>query len=202
MIRVNLAGDGLNKHAPPRARLKLPANSLLVLWAVVVLCGVAYGYFWRSGLIEEQMELANQIASAQRQLAELQSVIAENEIFEARGQMLENRIRTIEALQRNQVSPVVLLDRLGDALTPTRYVWLTQFAQSDSTITMAGVGTSVNAIADFVTSLEDTGYFRDINLVNAQDTDGTFSFQMICEFVPPPLPAAGTEVSGPSGGAD
>ena len=100
--------------------------------------------------------------------------------------MLENRIDAIEGLRQNQVSPVVSLDILSQAITPIEYVWLNQLGQSDTQLTMSGVGTSVNAIADFVTSLEETGYFRNINLVNAQNSQGLFTFAMSCEFVPPP----------------
>ncbi len=117
------------------------------------------------------------------------SVIDENAAFEARREALAQRIETIEGLQRDQVSPVLLLDRLSEAITPIEYVWLNQLQQNDTVVTMAGIGTSVNAIADFVSSLEDTGYFTNITLVNAQDTAGTFTFQMSCDFVPPPLAA-------------
>ncbi len=188
MIRVNLTGAPKKKAGGRKGfSLQLPANALPVLWVVIILGTAFYGYTWYSGLTSETEELATRIASAQGQLAQLQSVIDEDAAFEARREELANRIMTIEGLQRDQVSPVVLLDRLSEAITPTEYVWLQQVQQNDTVVTMAGVGTSVNAIADFVSSLEETGYFSNINLVNAQDTAGTFSFQMSCEFLPPPL---------------
>jgi hypothetical protein len=56
---------------------------------------------------------------------------------------------------------------------------------------MAGTGTSVNAIADFVSNLEGTGYFKNINLQNAQDSAGNYTFSMTCEFALPAVPAKG-----------
>jgi hypothetical protein len=50
---------------------------------------------------------------------------------------------------------------------------------------MTGTGTSVDAIADFVSNLEATGYFRNINLQRAEDSRGNFAFSMNCEFAPP-----------------
>jgi Tfp pilus assembly protein PilN len=188
MIRVNLSGAPKKKAGGRKGlSIQLPTNALPVIWVAIILGTALYGYTWYSGLTSETADLATRISSAEGQLAQLQSVIDEDAAFEARREELANRIATIEGLQRDQVSPVVLLDRLSQAITPTEYVWLDQLQLNDTVITMAGVGTSVNAIADFVSSLEETGYFQNINLVNAQDTAGTFSFQMSCDFFPPPL---------------
>lgn len=193
MIRVNLAG--VPKKPAGQAKgsgFAVPTNLLPVVWIAILLGAAAVGYFWYSSLSSQRASLDDQLSAAREQLAGLQSVIAENELYEARREMLAERIGTIQSLQRDQVSPVVLLDELSEAITPIQYVWLSQFGQNDTTVTMAGFGTSVNAIADFVTSLENTGYFRNINLVNAQDTDGNFAFQMICDFVPPAVSVGGS----------
>jgi hypothetical protein len=65
---------------------------------------------------------------------------------------------------------------------------------------MAGTGTSVNAIADFVSNLEGTGYFRNIDLRNAQDAAGNFTFNMTCEFAPRVSLQTGLLRSAPAGG--
>jgi Tfp pilus assembly protein PilN len=88
------------------------------------------------------------------------------------------------------VSPVVSLDVLSDAISRTEYVWLSNIDQNNTVFSMSGVGTSVNALADFVSNLEATGYFRNVNLVNAQDAAGNYSFSMTCEFSPPAQTAA------------
>ncbi len=190
MIRVNLSGAPKKQAAKGRSlSFQMPTNGLPILWVVIILGIAIYGYTWYSGLTAETADLGTRIASAEAQLVQLQAAIDANAAFEARREELANRIMTIEGLQSDQVSPVVLLDRLSQAITPTQYVWLEQLQQNDTVISMTGVGTSVNAIADFVSSLEETGYFRNINLVNAQDTAGTFTFQMICDFFPPALVA-------------
>ena len=101
--------------------------------------------------------------------------------------MLENRIAAIEGLQRGQVSPVVSLDILSQAINGTEYVWLNQLGQSNTQFNMSGTGTSNDAIADFMSSLEDTGYFRNLNLVNMLSSGADVSFSLSCEFVPPTL---------------
>ena len=114
-----------------------------------------------------------------------QAIVQYTRIF---GVQIENRIKIIEGLKRDQISPVVSLDALGQAIDRTKYVWLSNLDQNNALFSMVGTSTSVNAIADFVSNLEGTGYFHNINLVNAQDTQGNFSFSMNCEFAPPARP--------------
>ena len=73
---------------------------------------------------------------------------------------------------------------LDDAIDRTQFVWLSNLDQNNTVFSMSGTGTSVNAIADFVSNLEGTGYFRNVNLVNAQDAAGNYTFSMTCEFAP------------------
>jgi Tfp pilus assembly protein PilN len=188
MIRVNLIG-GPKKAAAAKSgiSLQVPTAILPLVWVGLVVGATLYGYSWYSDLVGQQEQLGSQISAAQAQIAQLQSVIDADALYEQRKQMLEDRIAAIEDLQRNQMSPVVTLDILSQAISPTEYVWLNQLGQNESQVTMSGVGTSLNAIADFETSLEDTGYFRNIVLANAQDSQGLFTFSMSCEFTPPLL---------------
>ena len=112
-------------------------------------------------------------------------VIQQDKIYETRKKMLENRVKIIEGLQRNQISPVVALDVLSEAVDRTHYVWLTNVDQNNTVFSMNGVGTSLLAIADFYSSLEATGYFHNIDLANAQDSAGNYTFSLKCEFLPP-----------------
>ncbi|PYS54897.1 MAG: hypothetical protein DMG13_06665 [Acidobacteria bacterium] len=104
--------------------------------------------------------------------------------------MLENRVKIIQGLQRNQISPVVALDVLSEAVNRTRYVWLSNLDQNNTVLSMNGLGTSLLAIADFYSNLEATGYFHNIDLANAQDSSGNYTFTLKCDFLPPKNGAA------------
>jgi Tfp pilus assembly protein PilN len=146
-------------------------------------------------LSADSAELTERIAQADKQLKELEAILKQDQIYEARKVALQNRIKVIDGLKRNQVSPVVSLDFLADAVNRTKYVWLSSLDQNNATFSMNGTGTSVDAIADFVSNLEATGYFRNINLQRAEDSRGNFTFTMNCEFAPPATQKAeGTEV--------
>ena len=190
MIKVNLVGA--TKRKPVKvgggSKLQLPTNVLPVVLFLIVVGTAVGGYMWYSSLSTQNAELDSSISNLQAQKAALDAVIKENAIYEARKKALENRIRVIEGLKRNQVNPLVALDVLSEAVERTKFVWLTQLDQNNATLSMSGVGTSVNAIADFVTYLEGTHYFRNPELAHATDAAGNFTFSLKCEFAPPANP--------------
>jgi len=196
MIKVNLVGA--TKRKPVKvsgAALKIdaPTNLLPITLVLIVVATALGGYLWYTTLAAETATLDSTIANLQAQKAALDAVIKENAIYEARKRALENRIKVIEGLKRNQVNPIVALDVLSEAIERTKFVWLTQLDQNNATISMNGIGTSVNAIADFVTYLESTHYFKNPELAHATDSAGNFTFSLKCEFAPPangPVPAA------------
>lgn len=204
MIKVNLVGASRKKAAKtsgvkfssPSASSGMPA---IVPW-LIILASIGGGYLWYRTLASQSEDLSSKIAQAEVQRAQLEAVIRQDQIYETRKRALENRIRVIEGLKRNQVSPVISLDILAEAIDRTQFVWLQSLDQNNTTFTMSGTATSVNAIADFVTNLENTRHFRNVNLANAQDTGGNFSFNLSCEFFPPSAQAAAMRTAPPTGG--
>jgi Tfp pilus assembly protein PilN len=196
MIKVNLVGT--TKRKPVKIsgagpRIEVPTNVLPIILFLIVVGTAVGGYMWYSSLSTQNATLDATIGNLQAQKAALDAVIKENAIYEARKKALENRIKVIEGLKRNQVNPIIALDVLSEAIERTKFVWLTQLDQNNATLSMNGVGTSVNAIADFVTYLEGTHYFRNPELAHATDSAGNFTFSLKCEFAPPantPVPAA------------
>ncbi|PYS09012.1 MAG: hypothetical protein DMG15_25220 [Acidobacteria bacterium] len=186
MIKVNLGG---HKKAKSATKFTLPQNYTPVVLLAIAAGFVGYGYWWYSSLNVQIADLDNKINQAQAQKAALDNVIKQDQIYEGRKKALENRVKVIEGLQKGQVSPVVALDQLSEAVQRTQYVWLSNLDQNNAVLTMSGVGTSLNAIADFYTNLTATGYFKNIDVSNAQDSAGNFVFSLKCEFSPPRNPA-------------
>jgi Tfp pilus assembly protein PilN len=199
MIKVNLAGADRKKAAQPGIKISMPVNATPIVLLLIVLVSAGIGYWWYSDLTTQDADLDLRIQQAQAQKALLENVIKQDQIYEARKKAIENRVNVIEGLQKNQVSPVMALDVLSDAVNRTRYVWLSSLDQNNAVLTMSGLGTSLLAIADFYTNLQGTGYFRNIDVSNATDSAGNFTFVLKCEFAPPKPPAADTRPS-PVGG--
>lgn len=203
MIKVNLVGAGRKKAAKSGGtKLAVPANVTSVLLILIVLGTAGGGYRWWNSLTTESATLSAKIEQAQKDKAALDAIIKADQVYEARKRVLENRVRVIEGLQRNQVSPVVAVDALSEAIDRTEYVWLSSLDQNNTLLSMSATASSIDAIADFVTNLGATGYFRDINLVNAnaQNSEGFFAFALNCQFAPrrPEIPAA--PAPAPAGG--
>jgi type IV pilus assembly protein PilN len=190
MIRVNLSGSqkkaaAVKAVAAPAATG--PSNALPLIHVVILLAAAAGGYLWYRNLTAESTALTNRIGALQEEQRKLDDIIKQDRIYEARKIALENRIRVIEDLKKNQLSPVVVLDALDEAIDRTRFVWLSSLNQNNATISMVGTGTSVDTLSDFVANLKSTGYFRNINLARFDDSRGNYTFSLTCEFAPPVL---------------
>jgi Tfp pilus assembly protein PilN len=207
MIKVNLAGESRKKVAKPAPAKVVKvgeSNPTSILLLVMFLATGLGGYWWWNSLTTQSTDLSAKIDQANQEKASLETIIKQDQVYEARKKALENRIRVIENLQRNQVSPVQAVDVLADAIDRTEYVWLSSLDQNNTLLTMSATASSLDAIADFVTNLGVTGYFRDINLVNAnaQNDQGYFTFALNCQFAPrrPEAPqTSGTPAPGGGG---
>jgi Tfp pilus assembly protein PilN len=191
MIKVNLIGES-KKIAKPVERGKRSSGGggfdvWLLVWVGVFLGSILLGAYWYRSLRAESDDLTDRIEALMAQRDQLQAVIDQDAIYEQRKAALESRVGAIERLQRNQVSPIVSLDMISTAVENTEYVWLSQLGQADTRFTIGGTGTSITAISDFIYSLEETGYFRNIDLLNVQADGTNFQFQLNGQFVSPSL---------------
>ena len=153
MIKVNLAGVNPKKPAIALAgasmKTSAPWTVTPIILILIILGSAAVGYWWYSSLTGEAANLESKIQQELAEKVRLDAVIKQGEIYEARKKMLERRIKIIEGLQRNQISPVVALDVLSEAVDRTKYVWLSNVDQNNTVFSMNGLGTSLLAIADF-----------------------------------------------------
>lgn len=197
MIKVNLVGTSRKKATKSRSSIAIPSNVMPLVLTLIVAAAAAGGYLWYSKLDSESKDLTSKITALQQQKAQLDAVIKTNQIYENRKKALDSRIKIIEGLKRNQVNPILAMDVLSEAIEKTQFVWLSQLNQNNAVLDMAGVGTSLNSIADFYSNLESTGYFHSIELANATDAAGNFTFSLKCEFkAPPPKPETPAAVNG------
>jgi len=192
MIRVNLSGKQKKAVAKAAAASapRTPSNALPLLHLLILVGTAVGGYLWYNSLNSQAENLTNRISALQEEQKKLEAIIKQDQVFEARKAALEKRIHVIEDLKKNQLSPVVVLDALDEAIDKTRFVWLSSLSQNNATISMAGTGTSVDTLSDFVANLKSTGYFKNINLARFDDSRGNYTFNLSCEFSPPSLQRA------------
>jgi Tfp pilus assembly protein PilN len=203
MIKVNLIGTSRSKPAKAAAvKVAGPASFTPVVLILIVLASAGGGYWWYANLTHQVTELNRDIQALDARKAALEAVIKQDQIYGGRKKMLETRVKIIEGLQKNQVSPVLALDQLAEAVERTQYVWLSSLDQREAILSMNGTSTSLNAIADFYTNLNATGYFKNIDIGPSQESAGNFTFSLKCEFAPPRSVNTTEPASLPEAGAN
>jgi type IV pilus assembly protein PilN len=156
VIRINLlsAERERGKHkarVPGGDKLTIACSLILVLAAVLV-------GWWYWSLKNQSRDLDQQIADAERETARLQSVIVQVQQFEGRRAQLQQRVTLIEELRKGQAGPVHLLDQVSRSMPDT--MWLTEMKQNGADVSIDGRCTTLTALSDFVTALENTSYFE------------------------------------------
>jgi Tfp pilus assembly protein PilN len=193
MIKVDLSGSGRKKASKPGFSISMPSSATPVILILILLGSAIGGFWWYKTLSDKSADLDKKTKQLEAQKAALDNVIKQDQVFESRKKILETRVKIIEGLERNQVSPVIALDQLAEAIQRTQYVWLTSLDQNNAILSMSGTGTSLDAIAGLITNLNATGYFKNIDLGNSQDSSGNFTFSLKCEFSPPRSPVVNAQ---------
>ena len=163
MIRINLlAGE----RAQVKKRLPFQAGQKLTIACSLILIFAALFVAWRYwALNRASAQVDADIAAAQQETGRLRSIIQQVQEFEQRKAQLSQRVVLIEQLRKDQRGPVHMLDEISHALPPM--LWLTEVKQTGNDITISGVSTTETGVADFITNLEASGYFkRSIDIVN------------------------------------
>jgi Tfp pilus assembly protein PilN len=212
MIRINLLGQIRPKAArrPVDTGAALPGVFIgagLVLGALVL--GFFY-YTWQQQLNKENAEIKRLTA----QKTELEQIKQQVEAFEKQKVVLQQRVSTIEQLQRDRTGGQELLDMIANTVSRTENLWLTEMIRKGNVLSLDGSSASVNAVANFITTLKRSGYFQKVEIKETKQDDKntavqTFGFQITAEIAPPnamqsrpanaPVPPAGTKAPAKKG---
>jgi Tfp pilus assembly protein PilN len=201
MIRINLLGRARPKAA--RQAVPLEATLQVVFFAAALLFafGILY-YNWHSTnqqIIEVRLHIQKQTGEKAR----LEQLKAQVDEFQRQKVVLQQRINIIEELQRNRTGGQELLDALANTVVRTDTLWLTSLTRNGNGLTIIGAAGSINAVANFITQLEHSGYFNQIEIKEStQDTKNaaiqTFTFTLTAQFALPQDKSAAS-IAAPAG---
>src|SRR5947199_8005100 len=190
MIRINLLGQ----IRPKASRRPTAVDTGGALPVVFIGIGAAVGlvvlgffyYTWDKQLTEEN----NKIKTLQAQKTELEQTKLQVEAFEKQKVVLQQRVNTIEQLQRDRTGGQELLDMVANTVSRTENLWLTEMARKGNALSMNGASASINAVANFITALKRSGYFQKVEILESKQDDKTqavqtFVFQITAEIAPP-----------------
>jgi type IV pilus assembly protein PilN len=172
LIKINLLPT---KRAGKKT--KAPADEVMMqlgigLGVVLIFLG-ACGYRWQM-LVDEIATQTQLKESKTKEVEVLRKKVQEVEDYEKKKLSIENQIRVIEQLRKNQGGPVRLLDYLSQSLDPLK-VWLLSVesdvpvalpgkAPADAQVTVAGRALTNDDIVEFIKNLQQSKYFSSVTL--------------------------------------
>jgi Tfp pilus assembly protein PilN len=160
-------------------------SPLLKVAVTLVIFGlINAGYWYRldheKKAIEVQMRLAEQ---KNRELADIKARYLERQ---KQADAYKRRVDVIDNLRANQTGPVNLLAMIGETVNGTEAVWLNSLQDQGGSVAIDGMALSTDAVANLISNLKKTGYFRNIEFKESiQDEQvkdmQAFQFTLTCE---------------------
>ena len=196
MIRINLLGTAKPKTGKGRGRLfampKVNMNGpspLVAGLAILVLTGAGI-YWYHAKLVQKHDQLLTDIRDANRQITSMtrikQAYLERQKDFDA----VKRHFDIIDQLRAQQAGPVILLNTVSDTVNATEGVWLLNLKDNGDNVALDGVALGPKNVADLMTRLAHTGYFKNIELRDTAQRDDkkieTFTFALNCEKTPAP----------------
>ena len=191
MIRINL----LEAPKPKNKRSAMPSMPVMEVGdlgsprlKVLVVFGLAAAfnlYTWYH-LDAQKKAIAQNMVQAEQKNRELADVKVR---FMARQREAENykrRVDVIDQLRNNQTGPVNLMAMVGETVNNTEAVWLNNLKDQGTSVDIEGMALSSDAVANLISNLQKTGYFRNVEMKESFQDETVkdmqaFQFTLTCE---------------------
>ena len=191
MIRINLLGSPKPK-GKKNAGVSMPSFELgnlggpLVQVAAVLLIAGALnaGYCYQLDREKKSIEVQARLAEQKnRELADIKVRYMERQ---RQADSYKRRVDVIDQLRANQTGPVNLLSMIGDTVNRTEAVWLSSMQDQGASVAIDGTALSSDAVANLISNLQKTGFFRNIEIKESYQDDTVkdmqaFQFTLTCE---------------------
>jgi Tfp pilus assembly protein PilN len=190
MIRINLLG-GAKPKSKKSAALTMPSmdfnvgSPMMLVAAVVVIAGLLNAGYWFH-LDRERKAVAEQMQRAEAKNRELADIKVRYLERQRQAESYKRRVDVIDQLRNNQTGPVSLLAMIGDTVNGTEAVWLNSMQDQGASVAIDGTALSSDAVANLITNLQKTGFFRNIEIKESYQDEGirdmqAFQFTLTCE---------------------
>ena len=190
MIRINLLGvpkpKGKKSAAMTMPSLDFNVGSPMIqAAAVLVIAGVVNAGYWYQ-LDREKKSIAASMQRAEQKNRELADIKARYMERQKQADAYKRRVDVIDQLRSNQTGPVSLLAMIGDTVNNTEAVWLVSMQDQGANVAIDGTALSSDAVANLISNLQKTGYFRNIEIKETYQDESfkdmqAFQFVLTCE---------------------
>ncbi len=98
----------------------------------------------------------------------------------------QRRVDVIDQLRAGQSNSTVnLLSTIGDTVNSTEAVWLNSMTDQGTNIAIDGTALSADAVANLISNLQKTKFFKNIEMKESFQDEGVkdmqaFQFQLTC----------------------
>jgi len=191
MIRINL----LEAPKPKNKRSALPSMPTLEVGdvgsprlKVLIAFGLAAAfnlYTWYH-LDTEKKTIAQNMATAEQQNRQLADVKTRYMARQREAENYKRRVDVIDQLRNNQAGPVNLMAMVGETVNNTEAVWLNNLKDQGTSVDIEGMALSSDAVANLISNLQKTGYFRNVEIKESVQDETikdmqAFTFTLSCE---------------------
>lgn len=191
MIRINL----LEAPKPKNKRSAMPSMPTMEVGdvgsprlKVLVVFGLAaaFNLFTWYHLDAQKKTIAQNMAQAEQKNRELADVKARYMARQREAENYKRRVDVIDQLRNNQTGPVNLLAMVGETVNNTEAVWLNNMKDQGTSVDIEGMALSSDAVANLISNLQKTGYFRNVEIKESIQDDTVkdmqaFTFTLTCE---------------------
>ena len=191
MIRINLLGSPKPK-GKKNVAVSMPSmdmgnlgGPLVQVAAVLLIAGALNAGYWYT-LDREKKSLEVQTRLAEQKNRELADIKVRYMERQRQAEVYKRRVDVIDQLRNNQTGPVALLSMIADTVNGTEAVWLNTLQDQGANVAIDGTALSSDAVANLISNLQKTGFFRNIEIRESYQDEGikdmqAFQFTLTCE---------------------
>ncbi len=191
MIRINL----LEAPKPKNKRSAMPSMPTIEVGdvgsprlKVLVAFGLAavFNLYTWYHLDAEKKVIAQNMVQAEQKNRELADVKVRYMARQREAENYKRRVDVIDQLRNNQTGPVNLLAMVGETVNNTEAVWLNNMKDQGTSVDIEGMALSGDAVANLISNLQKTGYFRNVEIKESFQDETVkdmqaFQFTLTCE---------------------
>ena len=192
MIRINLLGGAKPKGKKGPA-ISMPSfdfgnlgGPVIQVAAVLLIAGALnFGYWYQLDREKKSLEVQARLAEQKnRELADIKVRYLERQ---RQADAYKRRVDVIDQLRASQSDNTVnLLTTIADTVNNTEAVWLNSMQDQGANVAIDGTALSSDAVANLISNLQKTGFFRNIEIRESYQDEAikdmqAFQFSLTCE---------------------
>jgi type IV pilus assembly protein PilN len=191
MIRINLLGSPKpkGKKGPafnmPSFDLGNLGGPILQVTVVLLIAGAVNAAYWYQ-LDREKKSIDVQARAAEQKNRTLSDIKVKYLERQKQAESYKRRVDVIDQLRKDQTGPVALLSMIADTVNGTEAVWLNSMQDQGPNVAIDGTALSSDAVANLISNLQKTGFFRNIEIKESYQDESikdmqAFQFTLTCE---------------------